>query len=143
MTTRTEFIATRVAGSPRRGPLYRLTGLAGSGVLRVGVIVIALLWLVPVFGLLVSSLRGEADNASSGWWKVFTIPAELTLNNYKDLLGNSTVIHSLLNTVYISVPATVLVIVLSALAAYALAWMRVPGRDWFVVVIVGLLVIPV
>lgn len=132
-----------VVGAPKRGPLSRIAGLLGGGVVRVLLLAIALLWMVPVFGLLVSSLRGEADNATSGWWKVFTVPAQLTIANYRDFVHNDTVTSSLLNTVYISVPATVLVIGVGALAAYALAWMRFPGRDWLMVVIVGLLVVPI
>ncbi len=99
--------------------------------------------LVPVFGLLIASLRSESDSATSGWWTVFTKPAELTLANYQNLISNDTVWHSFLNTVYISVPATVLVVLLAALAAYALAWIEFPGRDWLMVVVVALLVLPI
>jgi alpha-glucoside transport system permease protein len=140
---RADFLVAGAAGSPKRGPLTRVVSLLGSGFVRFLLVLIALLWLVPIFGLLASSVRGEVDNASSGWWKVFTAPAQLTLNNYDDLVHNSTVMHSLLNTVFISVPATALVIGIGALAAYALAWMRFPGQDWLMVVIVGLLVVPI
>jgi alpha-glucoside transport system permease protein len=142
MTT-TDFLVTGVAGTPRRGPLARVTALLGSGFVRLILVVVALLWLVPIFGLFASSLRGESDNATTGWWKIFTVPAEITARNYRDLLDNSTVMQSLLNTVYISVPATALVIGIGALAAYALAWMRFPGQDWLMVIIVGLLVVPI
>jgi alpha-glucoside transport system permease protein len=117
--------------------------LLGSGFVRLILALVALLWLVPIFGLFASSLRGESDNATTGWWKIFTVPAEITAKNYQDLLANSTVMQSLLNTVYISVPATALVIGIGALAAYALAWMRFPGQDWLMVIIVGLLVVPI
>lgn len=139
----TDFLVVGVSGTPRRGVLTRVSGLLGSSFVRFLLVLVALLWLVPVFGLLASSVRGESDNATSGWWTVFTVPAQLTLRNYRDLVQNSTVMHSLLNTVYISVPATVLVIGIGALAAYALAWMRFPGQDWVMVVIVGLLVVPI
>ncbi|HEX3784996.1 MAG TPA: carbohydrate ABC transporter permease [Pseudonocardiaceae bacterium] len=138
-----DFLVTGVAGSPRRGVLTKVVGLFGSGLVRFLLGLIAILWMVPVFGLLASSLRGEADNATTGWWKIFTKPTEITLANYRDLIANSTVMHSLLNTVYISVPATALVIGIGALAAYALAWMRFPGQDWLMVIIVGLLVVPI
>jgi alpha-glucoside transport system permease protein len=138
-----DFLVSGVAGTPRRGVLSRATGVLGSGFLRFLLALIALLWLVPIFGLFASSLRGEADNATSGWWKIFTIPAQITAKNYQDLLENSTVMQSLLNTIYISVPATALVIGIGALAAYALAWMRFPGQDWLMVIIVGLLVVPI
>jgi alpha-glucoside transport system permease protein len=131
------------AGAPRRGALSRLVGLLGYGVIRVVLIVVALLWLMPIFGLLVSSVRGEPDNASSGWWTVFTAPAQLTISNYRDLIGNSAVMQSLLNTVCIAVPSTVLVIGIGALAAYAMAWMRFPGQDWLMTAVVGLLVVPI
>ncbi len=141
-----DFLVSSVSGAggtPRRGPLAKAVGLLGSGFVRAVLMVIALLWLVPIFGLFASSLRGEADNATTGWWKIFTVPAEITAKNYQDLLANTTVMQSLLNTVYISVPATALVIGIGALAAYGLAWMRFPGQDWLMVVIVGLLVVPI
>ncbi|CCH30017.1 carbohydrate ABC transporter permease [Actinosynnema sp. NPDC047251] len=132
-----------VAGAPRRGVLSRLVARAGGGVVQVGLALVALFWLVPVFGLLIASVRGEADNTASGWWTIFTRPAELTLTNYADLVGNSTVLRSFLNTVYIAVPATALVVVISALAAYALAWIEFPGRVWLTTLVVGLLVMPI
>ena len=136
-------VVTGVSGTPRRNVLSKVVGVLGSGVVKLVLALIAILWLVPVVGLLASSLRGEADNATSGWWKIFTVPTEITLNNYRDLVENSTVMHSLLNTIFISVPATALVIGIGALAAYALAWMRFPGQDWLMVIIVGLLVVPI
>lgn len=138
-----EFLVSGAAGTPKRGVLTKIGTVLGSSFVRFVLVLIALLWLVPIFGLFVSSLRGEADNASTGWWTAFTVPAQLTLHNYADLLQNTTVMRSLLNTVYISVPATLLVIVIGALAAYALAWMRFPGQDWLMVIIVGLLVVPI
>src|SRR5690606_7561990 len=47
------------------------------------------------------------------------------------------------NTVLITVPAVILVIVLAALAAYAFAWIDFPGRDVLFLVVVGLLVVPI
>ncbi len=128
---------------PRRSALSRIAGrLAGSAV-QIVLVLIAVFWLVPVFGLFVASLRPEADNTSSGWWTVFTAPAQLTLANYGDLLGDEMLLRSLWNTVLITVPSTVLVVVIGALAAYALAWIEFPGRDWVMVVVVGLLVVPI
>jgi alpha-glucoside transport system permease protein len=142
-TTTSDFLVTAASGAPRRGLLSRTAGILGHGFVRFLLALIAILWLVPVFGLMAASLRGEADNATSGWWRIFTAPTQVTLQNYWDLVTNSTVMQSLLNTVYISVPATVLVISIGALTAYALAWMRFPGQDWLMVIIVGLLVVPI
>jgi alpha-glucoside transport system permease protein len=121
----------------------RLAGRFGSGVMRLALVVIALFWLVPTFGLLVSSLRAPVDIESSGWWQVFTRPAQLTLHNYANLLSNPTITHSIVNTVLITVPATLLVIVIGSLAGYAFAWMEFPGRDWVFLLVIGMLVVPV
>ncbi len=124
-------------------PGTRLASRLGSGLTRLVLVVVALFWLVPTFGLLVSSLRGPADIESSGWWQLFSRPAQLTLHNYAGLLGNPVITHSVLNTVLITVPTTVLVIVLGALAGYAFAWLEFPGRDWLFLLLIGLLVVPV
>jgi alpha-glucoside transport system permease protein len=121
----------------------RIAARASGGVMRVFLIVVGLFWLMPTFGLLLSSLRSASDISASGWWKVFTVPSQLTTDNYSRLLENETITDSLLSTVLITVPATVLVVVIGALAGYAFAWMEFPGRDWWFMVVVGLLVVPV
>ncbi|GGU82184.1 sugar ABC transporter permease [Streptomyces albospinus] len=129
----------------RRGPgaATRLAARAGGGAVRLGLLLTALFWLVPTIGLLISSLRGPADISTSGWWRVFTDPAQLTLHNYTELMGNGTITHALLNSVLITVPVTVLVIVIGAMAGYAFAWLEFPGRDWLFLLLIGLLVVPI
>ncbi|GAA3464422.1 carbohydrate ABC transporter permease [Saccharothrix longispora] len=143
MSREVRVVEVPVAGSPRRGPLTRLVAGLGNGAVQVLLALVALFWLMPVFGLLIASLRSEQANTAGGWWTIFTQPAQLTLDNYADLAGNATIWQSFLNTVSIAVPSTVLVVVISALAAYALAWIDFPGRDWLTVVVVGLLVMPI
>jgi len=148
MTTATapekvRLVEVTVSGAPRRGFVSRVVGKLGDGTIQVILALVALFWLMPVFGLLVSSLRDETDNNAGGWWTIFTRPAQLTLENYQGLLGNETVLKSFLNTIYITVPSTVLVVVISALAAYALSWIEFPGRAWVTTIVVGLLVMPV
>ncbi|MEU4978903.1 carbohydrate ABC transporter permease [Streptomyces sp. NPDC021969] len=127
----------------RRSLGSRLAEAVSGGVLRVFLIVVGLFWLVPTIGLLLSSLRTPEDMAASGWWKVFTEPSQLTFQSYEELLKNGDITSSLLNTALITVPATVLVVVIGALAGYAFAWMDFPGRDWWFLAVVGLLVVPV
>ncbi|GAA3504014.1 carbohydrate ABC transporter permease [Streptomyces prasinosporus] len=121
----------------------RLTGWVGGGLVRVFLVVVGLFWLVPTIGLLLASLRTPEDMAASGWWEVFTEPSQLTFGAYETLLANDDITGSLLNTVYITVPSTVLVVVIGSLAGYAFAWMEFPGRDWWFLAVVGLLVVPV
>ncbi|MFF3928372.1 carbohydrate ABC transporter permease [Streptomyces hirsutus] len=121
----------------------RLAEWVSGGLVRVFLIVVGLFWLVPTLGLLLASLRTPQDMAADGWWTVFTEPSQLTFGAYETLLENDDITGSLLNTVYITVPATVLVVVIGSLAGYAFAWMEFPGRDWWFLGVVGLLVVPV
>ncbi|NEC05003.1 carbohydrate ABC transporter permease [Streptomyces sp. SID7909] len=121
----------------------RIAARAGGGVMRVVLVLVALFWLMPTIGLLLSSLRSPDKIASTGWWQVFTAPSELTVDNYSRLLDNSAITDSLLSTVMITVPSTLLVVVIGSLAGYAFAWMDFPGRDWWFLLVVGLLVVPV
>ncbi|NUP39077.1 MAG: carbohydrate ABC transporter permease [Streptomyces sp.] len=135
--------ADRPAARPRQRLGARLAGLAGGGLVRVVLLVVGLFWLLPTVGLLLSSLRTPTDISSSGWWKVFTSPSQLTVTNYRTLLDNHAITDSLVNTALITVPATLLVVVIGSLAGYAFAWMDFPGRDWWFIAVVAMLVVPV
>lgn len=135
--------AAEPAGRPERSLVSRLASGAAGGVMRIFLILIALLWVTPTVGLLASSFRDPTDIADSGWWTVFSKPAQLTTESYSTLLGKEEITDSLLNTIWITVPATALVIVIGAMAAYAFAWMDFKGRDWWFLVVVALLVVPV
>ncbi|MBM7172958.1 carbohydrate ABC transporter permease [Streptomyces sp. G44] len=121
----------------------RVASALGGTALRVFLVLVGLFWLMPTIGLLIGSLRSSADMSESGWWKVFGAPSQLTLDNYANLLKDETITDSLLSSVMITVPATLLVVLLGALAGYAFAWMDFPGRDWWFIAVVGLLVVPV
>src|SRR4051812_49759862 len=92
------------AGAPDRGVASRIVNRVGGGVVQIGLILVALFWLIPTLGLFVASLRSETDNADSGWWKIFTAPSQLTFGNYSSLLKNDTITSSFVNTILITVP---------------------------------------
>ncbi|WP_432036636.1 carbohydrate ABC transporter permease [Streptomyces cucumeris] len=127
----------------KRSLVARIAAGAGGGVMRVALVLIGLFWLMPTAGLLLSSLRDPADVDLSGWWKVFSDPGQLTFDGYDKLLSNQQITDSLWTTLAITVPATLLVVMIGALAGYAFAWMDFPGRDWWFLLVVGLLVVPV
>lgn len=130
------------SGAPRRGLLSRAVDRVGSGMVQFVMVLIGIFWLVPTLGLLVVSLRSVAVNNAEGWWTVFTKPAELTLDSYKNLLASGFT-ASFWNTVLITVPTTLLVIGIAAMAAYAFAWMDFPGRDLLFLIVVALLIVPI
>ena len=136
-------LARQAMGAPRRGVASRLVGRLGDSLVQVFLVAVALLWLIPTIGLFVSSLRPESANNSTGWWTVLTKPAEITIDNYRNLLDNADILTSFWNTVLITVPTTILIVVIAALAGYAFAWMDFPGRDWLFLLVVALLVVPI
>jgi alpha-glucoside transport system permease protein len=131
--------ATAPAPVTRSGRMVRAVT---HGPATIFLLVVALLWLVPTIGLLAASFRTAADNNASGWWTALTQPAQLTLEPYRNLLGDPEMVRSFANTVLITFPSALLVVVVAALAAYAFAWVRFAGRDWLFIVVVGLLVVP-
>jgi alpha-glucoside transport system permease protein len=153
MTAPITFVTTEVprlqpAGTlPRRPPppplARQVARRLGGTTAQIVVVVIGLAWLLPAAGLAVASLRSTTDNSATGWWTALTRPHQLTLDNYAALVGNETIVGSLWNTVLITVPSTLLVVVIGALAAYALAWLEFPGRDAVFVTLVALIVVPV
>jgi alpha-glucoside transport system permease protein len=130
------------AGAPRRSVIGKIADRLGGGTMQVVMVLLGLFWLVPTLGLLVVSLRSVKVNSSEGWWTIFTKPAELTIQNYSNLLASGFT-ASFWNTVAITVPTTVLVIGIAAMAGYAFAWMDFPGRDGLFLVVVGLLIVPI
>ena len=88
-------------------PWSRRFGRAVShGPVNLLLLLIALLWLLPVFGLLAASLRNEVANTQSGWWTIFDRLSSVTFENYRSILDNDLIVHSFWNTVLITLPAT-------------------------------------
>jgi alpha-glucoside transport system permease protein len=141
-------VSTATAGAP---PTLRERDTVGAKVLRaltrapvnLVLIVIALFWLVPTFGLLFTSLIAPGDIGNGGWWRVFSDPSLVTFDNYQAIFENNDITSSLLTTLWIAIGGTVLPIIVAALAAYAFAWLEFPGRDWVFVLVIGLLVVPI
>ncbi len=74
------------------------------------------------------------------------VPPEFTLANYRNVLfdpaNREGMAKAFFNTLTVTIPATVIPIVIAAFAAYALAWMAFPGRALLIAAVVGLLVVP-
>ncbi len=107
--------------------------------------IICLVWMIPIVGLLITSVRPQDDATSSGWWSVFSNPAaltRLTLDNYGDAFTQASLGTAFANSLAISIPATIIPILVAAFAAYAFSFMQFWGRDVLLVLIVALLVIP-
>ncbi|AZO35145.1 ABC transporter permease subunit [Mesorhizobium sp. M2A.F.Ca.ET.037.01.1.1] len=69
-------------------------------------------------------------------------PPKFTTENYDAVLFSEGIGRSFMNSLTVTIPATIIPILIAAFAAYALAWMRFPGRALLIAVIIGLLVVP-
>lgn len=131
-----------MAGERKTTLAGRIVSLFSNSIVNIVLALIAVMWLVPTIGLFFASLRTSQANSSSGWWTVFAETHQLTIENYQSLLQNDAMMQSLLNTVIIVVPSTLLVVAIGAMAGYALAWIQFPGRDWVLIGIVALMAVP-
>jgi alpha-glucoside transport system permease protein len=141
-------MATAAEVTPRQPPVVeerlstRIVRVLSKAPVNIILVVVAVLWLVPTFGLLVTSLLSPLDFQVKGWWQVFSAPSKLTWSNYDHIFHNHTITHSLVTTAEIAIGATVIPIFVGAMAGYAFAWLDFPGRDTLFIVVIALLVVP-
>jgi len=113
--------------------------------IKLAVIIIVVIWLIPTIGLLISSFRDPEAVKTSGWWTVLSNPFDFgqwTFSNYDNVLTSEGFGNAFLNSLAVTIPATVIPITIAAFAAYAFSWMEFKGRQIMFVVVVGLLVVP-
>jgi alpha-glucoside transport system permease protein len=133
---------------PGRAPVVgesvaaRILRVLGSAPVHLVLVVIGLLWLVPTFGLFITSLLAPEDFQEEGWWQIFSAPSKLTLENYERVFEIEAITKALLTTVWVSLGGTIGVVLVAALAGYAFAWLDFPGRDWLFILVIALLVVP-
>jgi len=126
-----ESIATKIVRVVGRAPVHLILML------------IALMWLIPTLGLFITSLLAPSDQAEGGWWNFLFQPSAWTLENYRDMFDNDSIVDALIITAQITLGATVLPILVASLAAYAFAWIEFPGRDWVFLTVIALLLVPI
>jgi alpha-glucoside transport system permease protein len=146
-TTGTTPPPTPVPGEvkPRRAMASREGAAPGAGqanwVVKVALVILCFLWIVPTLGIVITAFRTQEAADTSGWWTVFTSPLDFTLANYTQA-WNEGMGNAFINSFAVTLPATVIPIMIAAFAAYAFTFMEFRGRDALFVLIVALLVVP-
>lgn len=112
----------------------------------IAALVIAVLWTLPTFGLFLTSFRPQQLIQTTGWWTIFQNPG-FTLDNYATALqaGNSqlNMAGAFVNSIAITLPATVIPITVALLASYAFAWMEFRGRNMLFILVFALQIVPI
>ncbi len=102
-------------------------------------------WLVPTLGLLVTSFRSPENIFDSGWWTVFADLFDVdqyTFENYMQVITKQGMGRSFINSLTISIPATLISTFMGAMVAFGFAWMRFVGRKILFLLVIGLMVVP-
>jgi len=120
----------------------RLVRFLNKTPIHIALGLIALVWLAPTVGLLVTSFRPRSDIQVTGWWESF-LQFRYTLANYQEVLTSQGMLEAFVNTFLIAVPSTLIPLTLASMAAYAFSWLHFPFRDGLFLLVVALLMIPV
>ena len=108
-------------------------------------ITIALTWIFPVFGFVLSSFRpGESIKRESWWDAIYTgkLWTELTLSNYSEIFFADNLDRSFYNSFAVTIPSTIIPITIAAFAAYTFAFMEFRGKEVLFLFVVASMIIP-
>ncbi|SHH33589.1 carbohydrate ABC transporter membrane protein 2, CUT1 family [Jatrophihabitans endophyticus] len=153
-TSNPPILPTEVAGpeSPTSDRHEKLAGPEATRAVRKAfshplaslvITVLTIVWAIPLVGFFINSFRDKEAVGSTGWWTWFTDLGSSTLSNYDAVLsGDGGLTLPLVNSLAITIPATIIPIFLAAMAAYALAWMRFRGSNFIFFTIFALQVVP-
>ena len=122
----------------------RLVHMVSRTPLHLALLTIGVVWLVPTVGLAITSFRTSDNINSSGWWHAFG-QWHWTLHNYGAVIHaqNIHMGRAWLNSLIITIPATLLPLTIGALAAYSFAWIPFPFRDTIFLLVVALMIVPI
>ena len=124
----------------------RLITWTNSGLVHLTLVILGLVWLTPSLGLLITSLRSRADIAQSGWWTSI-LEWRFNLENYVEVLNNSELPspgfkENIINSIIITVPSTILPIIVASLLAYVIVFTKLRIRNFLYLLIIALMVVP-
>jgi multiple sugar transport system permease protein len=101
------------------------TTVATQTLYRVALPVALLLWLLPLLGVALTSVRPASDLAQGNY---FGLPSYLALSNYRDIFVNSPIAGYMLNSLKVTVPTVIGAVALSCMTGFALAIYRFGGN---------------
>src|SRR5215210_5175672 len=103
----TNVAAERLATRPRESASARMLRGLNRTPIHIFLGIVAVIWLAPTIGLLVTSFRPRTDIQSTGWWEVLGT-LRFTFENYSQVLNAAGMGQAFLNSLFISIPSTLL-----------------------------------
>lgn len=107
-------------------------------------IVLVGIWSIPTVGLLITSFRSKDSASQTGWWEAIFNPLgqDWSLAAFNHVIESSGMLDALLNTMVVTVPATLLPLLVAANAAYAFTFINFKGKEIYFATLVALMVVP-
>ena len=141
MNTSPDALAAPAVGERPRTLSGRIVRAINRTPIHIALGIVALIWLAPTIGLLVTSFRPRSDIQATGWWETLST-LRFTTDNYAGVINSQGMLRAFINNVIISVPSTLLPLAICSLAAFAFSWINFRFRDTLFLIIVGLMMIP-
>ncbi|MEO8246332.1 MAG: carbohydrate ABC transporter permease [Chloroflexota bacterium] len=128
--------------APPRTFSERVMRVVNKAPVHIALALVALVWLLPTVGLLITSVRPRSEIQASGWWTVFGGNIDFTIANYQAVLDQQNMLSAFINSVSIVVPSTILPLLIASMAAYGFAWVKFPFRETLFLGVIAMLLIP-
>jgi len=122
-------LSGRIVRGLNRSPIHIILGI------------VAVVWLAPTIGLLITSFRPREDIQATGWWEVLST-LRFTTDNYAGVINSQGMARAFINNILISVPSTLLPLLLCSMAAFAFSWVNFRFRDTLFLLVVALMMVP-
>lgn len=108
-----------------------------------GLLLLVVIWSIPTLGLFITSIRRRSDALISPWWEALLNPLGTvwSLEAYQNSL-ESGMLDAVFNTFAVTIPSTVLPLMIAANAAYAFTFLNFKGKEFTFAFLVGLMVVP-
>jgi alpha-glucoside transport system permease protein len=129
VTARPRTLSGRIVQGLNKTPIHIALGI------------VAVIWLAPTIGLLITSFRPREDIQATGWWEVWKT-LRFTGDNYLGVINAQGMAGAFVNNIIISVPSTLLPLALCSLAAFAFSWINFRFRDTLFLIVVALMMVP-
>ena len=141
MNTTPDAIAGPAIGERPRTLSGRIVQALNKTPIHIALGIVAIIWLAPTIGLLVTSFRPRSDIQATGWWETLST-LRFTTENYAGVINSQGMLRAFINNIIISIPSTLLPLSFAALAAYAFSWINFRFRDTLFLIVIALMMIP-